>query len=158
MSHKVIKSGASLQQFIGDVIKETLQNKRVLESEEKSLESGEITVKDVVEKLNIIRSGRSFKDSEVKQNMEQYISDLDSAEKTALLSFLKGISEIVTAGVSGDEAFEPSENPAKVKMEKKPAQQTVKLKPTVIKKPASEEKEGSSKKAEDTTPPIKATK
>jgi len=158
MSHKIIKSGASLQQFIGDVIKETLQKRKISENEDKALESGEITVKDVVEKLNIIRSGRSFKDAEVKQNMEQYLNDLDSAEKTALLSFLKGISEIVTAGVSGEEAFEPAEDPAKVRMEKKPAKQTVKIKPTVIKKPAAEDKESSSEKAEDTTPPIKATK
>jgi hypothetical protein len=70
---------------------------------------------------------------------------------------LKGISEIVTAGIEGDKATEPGEKPANVSMEKKSSQKTVKIKPTVIKKPAGEEQQKAEKK-EDTTPPIKATK
>jgi hypothetical protein len=159
MSHKIIKSGEALQKFIGEVISETLNKKRIFTEEESkdALATGDITLEDVVEKLNVIRSGKSFKDEEVKSNMEKYVNDLDEAERTALLSFLKGISEIVTAGIEGDKATEPGEKPANVSMEKKSSQKTVKIKPTVIKKPAGEEQQKAEKK-EDTTPPIKATK
>jgi len=158
MSYGTIKSGASLQQFLGDVIKESLLKKKLIieDSDKAALKTGDVTVKDIVEKLNVIRSGRSLKDEDVKSSMEKYINDLESAEKTALFSFLKGISEIVTAGVEGEKAFEPSEKPASVKMEKKPASSTVKVKPVVVKKPPAEKK--SAEKEEDTTPPIKASK
>ncbi len=158
MSYGTIKSGASLQQFLGDVIKESLLKKKLVieDSDKAALKTGDVTVKDIVEKLNVIRSGRSLKDEDVKSSMEKYINDLESAEKTALFSFLKGISEIVTAGVEGEKAFEPSEKPASVKMEKKPASSTVKVKPVVVKKPPAEKK--SAEKEEDTTPPIKASK
>jgi hypothetical protein len=158
MSYGTIKSGASLQQFLGDVIKESLLKKKLVieDSDKAALKTGDVTVKDIVEKLNVIRSGRSLKDEDVKSSMEKYINDLESAEKTALFSFLKGISEIVTAGVEGEKAFEPSEKPASVKMEKKPTSSTVKVKPVVVKKPPAEKK--SAEKEEDTTPPIKASK
>jgi hypothetical protein len=158
MSYGTIKSGASLQQFLGDVIKESLLKKKLVieDSDKAALKTGDVTVKDIVEKLNVIRSGRSLKDEDVKSSMEKYINDLESAEKTALFSFLKGISEIVTAGVEGEKAFEPSEKPASVKMEKKPTSSTIKVKPVVVKKPPAEKK--SAEKEEDTTPPIKASK
>lgn len=154
IGRKVIKDGETLRGFLDDVIRETFQGKKKLLSEEddkKVLSSGEISLDDVVEKLNVIRSGRSLKDEEVLSSMQKYLDDLDVAEKTALFSFLKGISEVMTAGVEGDKAFEPSAKPAGVKMEKKPSSQKVQIKPNVIKKPSSEK--SSKSKEEDTTPP-----
>jgi hypothetical protein len=68
---------------------------------------------------------------------------------------LKGIAEIMTAGIPGDKAFEPADKPASVKMEKKPSSQRVSIKPNIIKKPAQEKKSTSSE--EDTTPPAPIT-
>jgi len=153
-----ITNGKSLREFLSAVIDDSLR-KRIVEGEdEEKLSSGEIEVKDVIEKLNIIRSGKSLKDEEVKKGMEDYMNDLDDAEKTALFSFLKGISEIITVGTPGKEATEPAEKPAKVKMEKKPGKQKVSVKPNVIKKPSEDKEKSSAPPAEDTTPPIKATK
>ena len=151
---KIIRDGETLKGFLDQVIKETIRSRRPVlseESDKEALTTGKVSLDDVVEKLNVIRSGRSLKDEEVLSAMQKYLDELDTAEKTALLSFLKGISEVMTAGVSGEEAYEPSE--AKVKMEKKPSSQSVTIKPRVIKKPSSENK-GSKKSEEDTTPPV----
>lgn len=165
MSSYIINDGQTLEKFLSSVIEGTLTKKRVIreDREKETLKKGEVTVDDVVEKLNTIRSGKSFKDQDVLKSMETYVKDLDSAERTALLAFLKGISEIVTGGVEGKEAFEPSDSPSKVKMEKKPTTQKVVLKPKVFKKPSPPESEkskpeaGKEKAAEDTTPPAPIT-
>lgn len=151
-----IKSGETLSSFLSEIIKESY-SERIRLSEKKdaeALSTGDISVEDVVEKLNVIRSGKSFKDEEVLANMQKYLEDLDKPEKTALLAFLKGISEIVTAGVSGTKAFEPTDTPSKVKMKKKSSEkQKVSVTPNVIKKPESEETTKSSSSSEDTSPP-----
>jgi len=151
-----IKNGESLKNFLEKVISETLVGKKILrEEEEKVLSSGNVSLDDVIDRLNIIRSGKSLKDEDVISSMKRYVESLDSAEKTALLSFLKGIAEIMTAGIPGDKAFEPADKPASVKMEKKPSSQRVSIKPNIIKKPAQEKKSTSSE--EDTTPPAPIT-
>ena len=62
-----IANGKSLREFLSAVIDDSLR-KRIVEGEdEEKLSSGKIEVKDVIEKLNIIRSGKSLKDEEVKK-------------------------------------------------------------------------------------------
>lgn len=153
MTRKLIKSGESLDSFLDHVISESISyNRRLFEKrDQEALSTGKVELEDVIDKLNVIRSGKSLKDEEVLAAMKKYLDDLDEAEKTALLSFLKGISEVMTAGVEGDKAFDPSDNPAKVKMEKKPGFQKVTIKPNIIKKPTSPEKVSSE---EDTSPPV----
>jgi hypothetical protein len=157
---EVIKDTIALKDFLSSVINETLSSKKKLiveqdEDEKENLKSGDINADEVIEKLNTIRAGKSFKDQNIKTAMESYVSDLDDAEKTALFAFLKGISQIVGGEVEGKEALEPSDKPANVKMEKKPSSQKVTIKPNVIKKPSAGEKpkEKASKSPEDTTPP-----
>lgn len=157
---EVIKDTIALKDFLSSVINETLSSKKKLiveqdEDEKENLKSGDISADEVIEKLNTIRAGKSFKDQNIKTAMESYVSDLDDAEKTALFAFLKGISQIVGGEVEGKEALEPSDKPANVKMEKKPSSQKVTIKPNVIKKPSAGEKpkERASKSPEDTTPP-----
>lgn len=120
-----------------------------------ALAQGEIPTKEVIEKLNSIRAGRSFRDSAVKDALEQYIDKLDTAEKTALFAFLKGIAQIVTGEIEPTTATEPSDPKPAVSMEKKPAgessKQKVTIKPTVVKKPSGG---GEKKSIEDTSPPI----
>jgi len=157
---EVIKDTIALKDFLSSVINETLLSKKKLiveqdEDEKENLKSGDISADEVIEKLNTIRAGKSFKDQNIKTAMESYVSDLDGAEKTALFAFLKGIAQIVGGEVEGKEALEPSDKPANVKMEKKPSSQKVTIKPNVIKKPSAGEKpkERASKSPEDTTPP-----
>lgn len=66
-----------------------------------------ITVDDIIEKLNIVRSGRSTKDADVKRELEEYISQFDEDEKTALVAFLEGLGQILTSGVDSDDAADP---------------------------------------------------
>jgi hypothetical protein len=122
--------------------------------DKEKLQQGDITVKDVVEKLNAIRSGKSFKDSAVSGHMEEYVESLSKSEKTALLAFLKGISQIVTGEVPGDEAIEPDSAPANVDMEKKGGQHKT-IKPNIIKSPGGDK--GKVKGNEDTTSPAPIT-
>lgn len=153
MIRKVIKSSEFIDAFLDEVISTSVKNqKRLLEKKDQEvLSSGKVELEDVIDKLNIIRSGKSLKDEDVLASMKKYLDELDAAEKTALFSFLKGISEVMTAGVEGDKAYEPSDSPAKVKMDKKPGYQKVSIKPNIIKKPSSP---GKASAEEDTTPPV----
>lgn len=72
----------------------------------------EPTIDMVVDKLNAIRSGRSFRDSSVKGAMEQYFEKLGKEERAAMLAFLKGISQIVTGEVEGQAATDPNDTPS----------------------------------------------
>jgi ribosomal protein L12E/L44/L45/RPP1/RPP2 len=103
---------------------------KTAEDEKSEMESGDIDHIDVIEKLNTIRSGHSFRDEKVASAMEQYINSLSSAEKTALLAFLKGIAQIVTGEVAAQDAADPGDKPSDVKMEKGP--KTKHIKPNVI--------------------------
>lgn len=118
------------------------------DDETEKLKSGEIKAEDVVEKLNAIRSGKSFRDSAVKDTMSQYIESLSQPEKTALLAFLKGIAQIVTGEVPAQQAVDPGKDPSDVTMQKEPAVKKKTVKPNVIK--AQQPKQGGQ---EDTTSP-----
>lgn len=156
----LINNKIALKDFLNNVINETLKDRRVIseqEDEEKTLKTGDVTLEDVIEKMNTIRAGKSFKDEDIKSAMQKYLDGLDDAEKTALFAFLKGIAQVVGGEVEGAKATEPSDKPANVKMEKKPSEQKVTIKPNVIKKPSGSKLEATpmtSKPVEDTTPPV----
>jgi hypothetical protein len=129
---------------------------KTMDDETEKLKLGNVEPKDIIEKLNSIRSGRSFKDEHVGPAMEQYVNSLSKAEKTALLAFLKGISQIVTGEVSGEDATEPDSNPADVQMQKGANSQKQKhIEPNVIKNvaPKSKPKQGT----EDSSGPVPIT-
>jgi len=153
----VITTKVDLKDFLNSVIKESLNSKKSLineqEEEKEALKTGDVSVEEVIDKLNTIRSGKSFKSEEIKAAMQAYLNDLDDAEKTALFAFLKGIAQVVTGEVEGEKATEPSDFPGNVKMEKKPTSQKVSVKPVVIKKPESEGPSGKKPK-EDASPPV----
>lgn len=154
LKRDVITTKIDLKDFLNSVIKESLNTRKsvIKEDEEKeALKTGDVSVEEVIDKLNTIRAGKSFKSEEIKTAMESYLNDLNSAEKTALFAFLKGIAQVVGGEVEGSKAVEPEESPANVKMEKKPSSQKVTIKPVVIKKPDSE---SGSKSKEDTAPPV----
>lgn len=113
---------------------------------------------DVVDKLNAVRSGRSFKDEDVKNAFGEYYEGLDDEEKVALFAFLKGIAQVTSGEVSGEEAVEPDTTPSPgIEMKRKGAgePQQRSLKPNVIKKPAEPEpRQGEGDREEDTTSPV----
>ena len=126
---------------------------KTVDAEKEKLKKGEIAPKDIVDKLNTIRSGKSFKDSAISSKMDEYINSLSKEEKTALLAFLKGLAQIVTGEIEADQAQDPSENPADIEMKKTSGPEKKSIKPNVIKAPEKEkiEKKPSS---EDTSGPV----
>lgn len=68
-----------------------------------------VTVDDIIEKLNIVRSGRSTRDADVKRELEEYIAQFNEDEKTALLAFLEGLGQLLTSGVDSDDAADPQD-------------------------------------------------
>lgn len=130
---------------------------KTMDDESEKLKDGDIKPKDIVDKLNTIRSGRSFKDSSVSSSMEEYINSLSTAEKTALMAFLKGIAQIVTGEIPAQQASDPGDNPADVKMDKTNEPRVFHKKPNVIK--GGGQSSGGSKQApaEDTTAPAPIT-
>lgn len=127
-----------------------------VDSEKEKLKKGEIKTKDIVDKLNTIRSGKSFKDSAISSKLDEYVESLSKAEKVALLAFLKGLSQIVTGEISPEDAVDPSDSPSDVKMQKGVKRQEKSLKPNVIKAP-EKEKISSKPSAEDTSGPVPIT-
>lgn len=124
------------------------------DDEQEKLKSGDVEPKDIVEKLNSIRSGKSFKDDSVKGSMNQYIESLSSAERVALLSFLKGIAQIVTGEIPAQQAEEPAKHPSDIQMTKGAEHKTKHIKPNIIKGQAPKKQQGSS--TEDTSAPASA--
>lgn len=129
---------------------------KTMDDESEKLKQGDIKPKDIVDKLNAIRSGRSFKDSSVSTSMEEYINSLSKAEKVALMAFLKGIAQIVTGEIPAQHASDPGDAPADVQMDKTNEPQVIHKKPNVI-KGGSGSSGGKKASAEDTTAPAPIT-
>jgi hypothetical protein len=128
------------------------------------LKSGDISTDDVIEVLNVIRSGKSFKDEQIHSTLDQYIQSLSDAERVALLSFAKGIASIVSGQVLAKDVKDPSNSPANIVMKKDntkntdnktPAKKVVKIKPNVIVNKHSSAVE--KKSAENRLPPTPIT-
>lgn len=128
------------------------------DAEKEKLKKGEVKTKDVVDKLNAIRSGKSFKDDAIAGKLDEYVSSLSKPEKTALLAFLKGLAQIVTGEVEASAATNPADPEPDVEMKKsdKGEKKTKSVKPNVVKAP---EKEKTEKKpsSEDTSGPVPIT-
>jgi hypothetical protein len=118
-------------------------------------QKGDITIDQVIDKFNIIRGGKSFKEQDVKAQLEKYWNEkLDDAEKVALFTFAKAISQIVSAGIDAQQAPDPSDSPNPgIEMKQKSKENVKHIKPTIIKKGSG----GESKKPgkEDTAAPKK---
>lgn len=110
---------------------ETSSSSKTFDDEKKSLKTGNVNTNQIIDKLNTIRSGKSFKDELIKGSMDQYISSLKAPEKVALFAFLKGIAQIVTGEISGEKAIEPSDPGPDVEMKKSKFKRTIK--PVVVK-------------------------
>lgn len=146
--------------FDDDGDEESSAPSKTMDDESEKLKSGDIKPKDIVDKLNSIRSGRSFKDSSVSSPMEEYINSLSKAEKVALLAFLKGIAQIVTGEVPAQNAEDPSDSPSDVSMDKTNEPKVFHKEPNVIKGGNASSSNGPNKKKapeEDTSAPAPIT-
>jgi hypothetical protein len=182
---KKIESGLELGRYLDNVISETMKQalyNKALEEKDKqhgdeetnfdSMQSktgqddggegavAEVSLDAVVDRLNSIRSGKSFKDSLIQQRFEEYFKSLSEAERAAMFSFLKGIAQIVTGDLDAKQADEPSKD--NVTMHKGPDMQRKKVDPNVIKKPSPPEndkpKVDKGSGDEDTRAPIQVKK
>ena len=76
-------------------------------------------VEQIVNMLNMMRSGKSTKDKEVQKGLSEYFDGLDAGEKQALYIMLSGLTQILTADVDGDEAPDPTSVGIKIQAKKK---------------------------------------
>jgi len=154
----------TLGSFIDDIIKESLERKRKLVEDaavkQQKQEDGELKLDTLIDRLNSIRSGKSFRDKDVHASMQQYFDKLSKEERLALDAFLKGISQIMTGEIPGTEAPDPNDSPPNIKMSatsnvKQPEQQTKSVKPGVVsgKSGTGEAVEQEKEPIEDRTPP-----
>jgi hypothetical protein len=65
------------------------------------------TIKNIVDQLNTLRSGRSLKDPDVNTQLERYFEGLDDSEKEAMHAYFKGVAQILSGQVDGGAAEEP---------------------------------------------------
>lgn len=121
-------------------------------------DGSKIKLDDIVDKLNTIRSGKSFKDSAVQSHFEEYFKSLKEPERVAMLAFLKGIAQIVTGDVAAPQAADPAK--ADVTMHQGPHTKEKHVKPEIIKKPIppGDDIPKPEKGAEDTSSPIQVKK
>jgi len=68
-----------------------------------------ITVDDIIERINTVRSGKSIKDVNVRRELEEYVNQFNEDEKTALLAFLEGLGQILTSGIDSVDAADPAD-------------------------------------------------
>lgn len=161
------KSQKTIDSILHGIIKESMKNvlhRRALleqdeaspvdqdaaDDEKKKMKKGDIEAKDIIEKLNSIRAGKSFKDKDISDSLKKYVDDMSTAEKTALFTFLKGISQIVTGEFDAQAAVEPSDKPAGIEMKKKESGGSRTIKPQIVK----QEKTKKEPAAEDTSGPV----
>ena len=151
-SLNAIKSYLSLHEALSDEqVVAASKAEKPADDDDTMLKSGEITTDAIINKLNSIRSGRSFKDEDIKSSLQSYMDSLEKAEKVALFSFLKGIAQIVSGEVSGEKALEPSDPKPSVTMKK--GLYKKKIKPTVVKH--TEKVKGDTSENSPPPPPIK---
>ena len=138
---------------VGGKKKNQPASSKTTDSDDELLRGGEVRAEHIVDKLNTIRSGKSFRDSTVSVRMSEYINSLSKAERTALLAFLKGIAQVVVGEIPSPEGpTEPDASPADVEMTKGEKQKTKSLEPNVIRTAAANVKKTKSS-GEDTSAP-----
>ena len=90
-----------------------------------------ITLDTIVQKLNIIRSGKSLKkDDLVQGELSDYFNKLSDPEKKSLYAFLKSIGAVMGGAVDGENLPTPHDastsSPEATQEPKEPPQQSVK--------------------------------
>ena len=90
----------------------------------------EATVDDIVDKLNMLRSGKSTKDEEVRDQLAAYWDGMQPGEQQSLFAYLTGLTQIMTAGAVGSDATDPSSVGIKINARKKSKDQEERSEPS----------------------------
>jgi len=72
-------------------------------------ETKPVTIDDIIEKINTIRSGKSIKDDSIRRELDEYVMQFSEDEKTALSAFLEGLGQILTSGIDSENASDPGD-------------------------------------------------
>lgn len=114
------------------------------------------TVTDVVDQLNALRAGRSFKEAPVLDQLKRYYEGLADSEKQALFAYTKGLAQIVSGQVDAGAAEAPREAGVEMTSTGKHVRT---IKPNVIRRTPEQPKAASpvdlsGPPKEDRTPPM----
>jgi hypothetical protein len=69
----------------------------------------EITLIDLTDSLNLLRSGKSLKDEEVKTNIKAFFDQLSTAERQSMYVYINALAGIMTGTETGKEAADPAD-------------------------------------------------
>lgn len=109
---------------------------------------------DVVKDINTLRSGRSTKDKEIKEELVSYYDRLSEPEQAILHLFIKELSDILKGAIDGDNAQDPSDPPFNFKVSGGESQNTPKEDNDTPEEEEEEEADTKQKGVEDTSPPL----
>ena len=83
-----------------------------------SLESDieDVSLDSIAKKIDLMRSGKSVRDSATEERMRTYFDLLSEPERKALYAFISAVASMMTGEASGEDAADPSEPPYNVTM------------------------------------------
>jgi len=116
--------------------------------------------------INLMRSGRSLKDSQISNQLEVYYDRLEEDERNVLSLFIRELSSILAGNIQGTDAADPSDPPPEglnvnitSRDEEAPEQEASPTEEPESETPEpeapAEDEEEAAGADEDTTPPIK---
>ena len=111
MNFKIDKN-SNLFDLFKNILKEENEKKNEEEKQvtKKKIQlNRNVTVEEIVEKINSIRAGRSLSNKNIRLQLEIYFDDLDPEDKLSLYAFLSGIAQIITGEISGNVAIDPDD-------------------------------------------------
>lgn len=79
----------------------------------------DVTFAQVVNMMNMMRSGKSAKNPDTKKKLGAYFKGLNAGERQALFVLLSGLTQILAGGIEGDEAPDPAQ--VGIRIDPKPA-------------------------------------
>ena len=111
----------------------------------------EANVDHIINMLNMLRSGKSTKDENVKKELGDYFDGLQPGDRQALFVLLSGLTQILTSGVDGGAAPAPAKVGIRIAAKKK-VSDAEEAEEQIAKKAAKED--GDDKDAEAEAAPI----
>ena len=79
----------------------------------------EADVEQIINMLNMLRSGKSTKDEEVKKQLGEYFDSLTAGDRQALFVLMSGLTQIMTSGIEGNAAPAPAKVGIKINAKRK---------------------------------------
>ena len=64
---------------------------------------------EIIDKLNIMRSGKSLKDEEVRNQIESYVEGLETGARQMLFVALSGLAQVMSGDIEGEKAVNPGD-------------------------------------------------